>query len=87
VALQGLRLLGETDLRSLLPAVDVPTLIMGGDLDAICLPPASDYMARMIPESRQVVFAGCGHAPFLTRCTEFNDAITRFSRRIFEQGR
>ncbi len=87
VALQGLRLLGETDLRSLLPAVDLPTLIMGGDRDAICLPPASDYMARRIPESRQVVFAGCGHAPFLTRCTEFNDAITRFSRRIFEQGR
>jgi pimeloyl-ACP methyl ester esterase len=87
VALQGLGLLAETDLRSLLPAVELPTLIMGGDRDDICLPRASDYMARRIPESRQVVFNGCGHAPFLTRYTEFNDAITRFSRRIFEQGR
>lgn len=86
-ALQGLHLLEETDLRGLLPSVALPVLIMGGDRDAICLPEASAYLARRIPESSQVVLSGCGHAPFLTRCTEFNDAITSFSRRIFEQSR
>lgn len=87
VALQGLELLAETDLRALLQDVDLPTLIMGGDRDAICLPGASAYMARRIPETSQVIFSGCGHAPFLTRCTEFNDAVTKFGRRIFEQSR
>lgn len=87
VALQGLRILEETDLRGLLPAVELPTLIVTGDRDGICLPDASAYMARQIPAAHQVVMAGCGHAPFLTRCTEFNDAITSFSRRILEQGR
>jgi pimeloyl-[acyl-carrier protein] methyl ester esterase len=83
VALLGLELLAEADLRSLLPAIDLPTLIMGGDRDGICLPGASAYMAQMIPQGSRVIFSGCGHAPFLTQCAEFNDAITNFSRRIF----
>jgi pimeloyl-[acyl-carrier protein] methyl ester esterase len=87
VALQGLELLAEADLRALLQDVEMPTLIMGGDRDGICLPGASAYMAQRIPESSRVIFSGCGHAPFLTRCTEFNDAITTFSRRILEQAR
>jgi len=87
VAVQGLKALDEADMRGLLPAIDLPVLILHGDQDRICLPEASAYMARHISTSSHVVFKGCGHVPFLTRCNEFNDAMSSFSRRIFEQGR
>ncbi|NVN90214.1 MAG: alpha/beta fold hydrolase [Desulfuromonadales bacterium] len=87
VAVQGLAALAEADMRGVLPAIDLPTLIINGDQDRICLPGASAYMARWIQPSTHVVLDGCGHAPFLTRSTDFNDSITGFSRRIFAQGR
>ncbi len=87
VAVQGLKALAEADMRGLLPAINLPTLILSGDQDRICLPGASAYMARHIPSGSHVVFSGCGHVPFLTQCNEFNDAMSSFCRRIFEQGR
>jgi pimeloyl-ACP methyl ester esterase len=87
VAVQSLKALAEADMRGLLPAIDLPTLIINGDKDRICLPNASAYLARQIPASTHVVLNDCGHAPFLTHCNEFNDVITSFSRSIFEQGR
>jgi pimeloyl-[acyl-carrier protein] methyl ester esterase len=87
VALQCLQALAEADLRHLLATIDLPTLIISGDQDAICLPAASDYMERSIPSSSRVVMHGCGHAPFLTRSKAFNDCIAEFSRRALEHRR
>ena len=47
--------------------VDLPTLVLNGDGDRICLPQASDFLAQQIRRSQHVVFAGCGHAPFSRR--------------------
>jgi pimeloyl-ACP methyl ester esterase len=77
-ALESLQSLSEADQRPLLPVLDLPTLIMNGDLDRICLPAASGYLARHIRTSRQVVLAGTGHAPFLSRPEEFNGHLVRF---------
>ncbi len=78
VALQALEALVEADLRDRLNLIDLPTLIMNGDHDVICLPQASEYLAQRIPRSRQVVFAGCGHAPFLTQSNRFNACLEEF---------
>jgi pimeloyl-ACP methyl ester esterase len=78
VALQALAVLAGTDLRDRLPLIDLPTLIVNGDSDVICLPQASDFLAQQIRTSQQVVFAGCGHAPFLTRSSRFNRCIEEF---------
>jgi pimeloyl-ACP methyl ester esterase len=78
VALQALGALVETDLRDRLALTDLPTLLMNGDCDVICLPQASEYMAQRIPSARQVVFAGCGHAPFLTHSARFNACLEEF---------
>lgn len=86
-ALGSLRALAGADMRQLLCGVDLPTLIINGEMDRICLPGASAYMAERIAASRHVVLPGCGHAPFLTQCNEFDEIIASFSRRIFEQGR
>lgn len=87
IAVQGLRALAEGDMRGLLSGIDTPTLIINGDRDRICLPAASSYLATRIKNSVHVPFGGCGHAPFLTRNDEFNEAITGFYWRILEQGR
>ena len=86
MAFQSLHSLATADMRSLLPALDVPTLIINGDQDRICLPPASDYLASSIASSEHVVIHGCGHAPFLTHSGQFNEYIECFGRRIFEHG-
>jgi pimeloyl-ACP methyl ester esterase len=78
VALQALDALIETDLRDRLALIDLPTLVMHGDCDVICLPQASEYMARRISSARQIVFAGCGHVPFLTQSTGFNTCLEDF---------
>lgn len=75
VALQALETLIEADVRDQLAKIDCPTLLVHGDRDVICLPEASEFMSRQVPTSRQVVFSGCGHVPFLTQGANFNAII------------
>ena len=84
IALASLQALATADMRSLLPETDLPTLIISGDIDQICLPQASKYMAQRIQSSCHVVLQGCGHAPFLAHSRQFNEEISSFGRRIFE---
>lgn len=78
VAIQALDALVETDLRDRLALIDLPTLIMNGESDVICLPQASAFMKERISSARQVLFAGCGHAPFLTQSAHFNTCLEEF---------
>ena len=84
--LAALDALSRTDMRGLLPAITVPTLIMNGAQDRICLPQASTYLKERIPGAEQVIFQSCGHTPFLTRSRQFNAEFTRFARRVCEQN-
>ena len=86
-ALKSLQMLVEADMRGLLPGIDVPALIINGDQDVICLPGASEYMAQIIADNQHIVMPGCGHTPFLTRCREFDMALTEFRRRISDCSR
>jgi pimeloyl-ACP methyl ester esterase len=78
VALQALGVLVETDLHDRLALIDLPTLIISGDRDVICPPQASEFLAQRIRFSQQVVFTGCGHAPFLTQSGRFNACLEEF---------
>jgi len=82
VAIQSLASLVATDVREQLPAINQPTLVISGERDPICPSPASSYMAERIPVCRHVVYAGCGHAPFLTHCGEVNACLADFSREV-----
>lgn len=85
-ALQSLEVLITADMRDLVGRIDLPTLVINGDQDRICLPQASAWMASHIQASRHIVFPGCGHAPFMTRNREFNACLIDFGRRISEQS-
>lgn len=79
-AIQGLKALYQADLRSILCRIEMPALVINGDKDPICLPGASSFLAENISESRQVIFSGCGHAPFLSHAEEFNNCISDYVR-------
>ncbi|HEY6874690.1 MAG TPA: alpha/beta fold hydrolase [Geobacteraceae bacterium] len=77
-ARESLASLAAADLRHLLPAIDLPVLLVHGSADAICLPEASRHMAEQLPNARLVILEGVGHAPFLSRPTEFTAVLTKF---------
>lgn len=81
-ALEALDALARTDMRSLLPSITVPTLVISGTQDQICLPEASLYLKEHISAAEQLVFEGCGHASFLTRSDQFNAGLSRFIRSV-----
>jgi pimeloyl-[acyl-carrier protein] methyl ester esterase len=82
--LESLDSLARADMRHLLPFIKIPTLIINGSLDRICLPQASDYLKEHISGAEQFVFDGCGHAPFLTQSQIFNAELFRFIRSVYE---
>lgn len=66
------------DLRPTIARVAAPTLVLHGERDALCPLPAGQYFAEHIPGARFQVFAGVGHAPFLTRTDEVNALLAGF---------
>lgn len=84
--LDALDALVAADMRPLLQHITVPTLVVNGGHDRICLPQASSYLAARIPGAEQIVFPLCGHAPFLTHSEQFNTELVRFARRACEQN-
>lgn len=84
-ALKSLQALAAADMRPLLASVNLPTLLVSGDKDRICLPAATEYLCSHLCNSHRVRFAGCGHAPFLTQPERFAAILTEFFRGIRDQ--
>jgi pimeloyl-[acyl-carrier protein] methyl ester esterase len=82
VALQALESLAEADMRDQLAMITIPTLIISGNSDVICLPEASEYMSRHIPGATLVDFTGCGHVPFLMQSSKFNTCLEIFRKSV-----
>lgn len=67
--------LARIDLRDLLPQIRVPTLIIHGDQDEICLPGAAEYMNKEIKNSKLVILKGVGHVLMLEAPEEFKKYV------------
>ena len=63
----GLELLRTTDLRSTLPAIAQPALIVHGERDAVVPLRAGEYLQRNLPHAELAVIEGAAHAPFLAQ--------------------
>jgi pimeloyl-ACP methyl ester carboxylesterase len=68
------------DIRPLLPAVRVPTLVVHGTDDRQVPFAAAEYLAAHIPGAQLYPFAGYGHLPPFTATQEFCDALRDFIR-------
>jgi len=63
----GLELLRTNDLRSTLPAIAQPALIVHGERDAVVPLRAGEYLQRNLPHAELAVIEGAAHAPFLAQ--------------------
>ncbi|MDH3999207.1 MAG: alpha/beta fold hydrolase, partial [Desulfuromonadales bacterium] len=73
-----LELFLDQDQRALLDHLQLPTLVIHGELDQITPLAAGRYLAQQLPDSRFVEIAGVGHAPFLSRPDSVAAAIKDF---------
>jgi pimeloyl-ACP methyl ester carboxylesterase len=75
-----LTLMAASDLRDLLPRIEVPTLLIWGELDARSPLTVAQQFERTIPGNRLVLIPACGHVSNLERPDEFNQAVREFCR-------
>jgi pimeloyl-ACP methyl ester carboxylesterase len=70
----------DMDIRPLLPAIRVPTLVVHGTEDRQVPFAAAEYLAAHIPGAELYPFEGYGHVPLFTATQEFCDVLRRFVR-------
>ena len=66
-------------------AIQVPTLMICGDLDPVTPPSLSEELAKLIPNSRLQIIRGASHLANLDRPPEFNRAIDDFLSEVEPQ--
>jgi pimeloyl-[acyl-carrier protein] methyl ester esterase len=74
----GLEILRDCDLRSALPDVQQPVLVMAGERDTLAPLQASQYLASHTPNGQLALIKGAAHAPFLSHPDEFMKHMMRF---------
>jgi non-heme chloroperoxidase len=70
--------LGEEGLFSDLGKINVPTLIIHGIHDKVCLFPLAEVQRQEIKNSRLVPFEYSGHGSFYDQRDKFNEELARF---------
>ncbi len=68
------------DVTALLPKFDVPSLLTGGQHDAISPPAEMKGIAEAMPQAKFLEIAGAGHMAPLEKPDEVNRAIREFCR-------
>jgi pimeloyl-ACP methyl ester carboxylesterase len=76
---QCLIALRDTDLRSDLKKIKIPTLIMHGRKDKICSFDLAEQMKAEISNSHIVAFDNSGHSMFLEETEKFNRELIKFA--------
>lgn len=75
----GLAVLEDTDLRSSLPGLPMPSLWLAGRRDRLVSPAAMQAAAALAPRSTFHQVASGGHAPFLTHADEVAQVLRGFA--------
>ncbi|HUI10831.1 MAG TPA: alpha/beta hydrolase [Bacteroidota bacterium] len=65
-------------LASFLPGMKTPALVIVGNDDFICPPPASEYLHREIDRSKLLIIQNAGHFPWLEQPEQFFGGIRDF---------
>jgi pimeloyl-ACP methyl ester carboxylesterase len=70
--------MGRFDSRRRLGRITAPTLIITGERDTTVGTARQELLARAIPDARQVVVPGAGHAVSIDQAAEFNRVLLGF---------
>jgi pimeloyl-ACP methyl ester carboxylesterase len=71
-------MIARADSTPLLPAIDVPTLIICGEEDVLTPPKESRAMHAAIPGSRLEIIPGAGHVSNIERPAAVNQVLAEF---------
>jgi non-heme chloroperoxidase len=71
--------LRDTDLRSDLKKIQIPTLIMHGKKDKICAFDLAEQTKELIPNAELIAFEKSGHSLFLEETKKFNSELIKFA--------
>lgn len=74
----ALDILLDTDLRTQLPRLEQPVLLIHGNRDTLAPADASRWMATQLPNARLHVIEGASHAPFLSHPDTFMQTLQAF---------
>lgn len=77
-----LHAVAEADLRDVLPRIDVPTLLLYGELDRRSSLDVAEALHASIPDSQLVVLPDVGHLANAERPDEFNAQVRGFVRAL-----
>ncbi|OFZ18280.1 MAG: hypothetical protein A2X94_07535 [Bdellovibrionales bacterium GWB1_55_8] len=75
-------LAARTDTSAVLPQIRVPTLLLGGEQDALTPPPVLQKIQAQIPRSEMRLIPDAGHFPNMENPSAFNREITRFISQV-----
>jgi pimeloyl-ACP methyl ester carboxylesterase len=70
------------DSRPILATIDVPALVIVGELDVITPPADAEAMVAGLADSRLVVLPGAGHLTPIERPREVGEAVLDFLREV-----
>ncbi len=73
--------LRDTDLRSDIKQIKIPTLIMHGKKDKICSFDLAEQMKAGIKNSHIIAFENSGHSMFLEETLKFNTELIKFAEK------
>ena len=68
----------ESDLREVLPHIDVPTLLLYGDEDQRAPLDVAEALHHAIPASKLVILQGVGHVSSVEAAERFSAEVRRF---------
>jgi pimeloyl-[acyl-carrier protein] methyl ester esterase len=74
----GLKLLKQSDLRSVLSAIDIPVSSILGNKDILVPVAVGQKMQQLLPEMELNIIDKAGHVPFLSHQHEVLSIISRF---------
>jgi pimeloyl-[acyl-carrier protein] methyl ester esterase len=76
--LSDLNRLKTEDYREVLSSINIPVLIIHGKNDKIASVENALYLSKHIPQSKILLFDGCGHAPFIEDKHRFEEETKKF---------
>ena len=82
----GLAELLETDLRHVLPRLNVPALVVVGEHDRVTPAASGIELAAALPDGRFVLLEGAGHIAMMERPDELDRQIRRFAGTVLASG-
>jgi pimeloyl-ACP methyl ester carboxylesterase len=72
------RVYAQTDVRSILPSIQVPTLVLQRDADVFRDPGHSRYLAAHVPGARYVELSGVDHLPYVGDADAIVEEVQEF---------